>query len=64
MDYFTADGASAFDDLKKLLTEVSDLVGNNQTVQRWQESLKNGKLYLKGDFKVSLILLTQQDKKI
>ena len=57
LDYFAADGASAFDELRKLLTKVSDLVKNDETIRRWQESLKDGKRYLKGDFKVSLTLL-------
>lgn len=64
LDYFSADGASAFDELRKLLDKISHLLGNNETLRRWKESLKDGKLYLKGDFKVSLPLTHRTGSKI
>ena len=45
LDYITSEGAKAFDDLSKLITEETGAV-------ELQEALKTGKLYLKGDFKV------------
>ena len=52
LDYIAADGASAFDELTNLLNQYSFLVPF-ETLERWQGTLKNAKLYLKGDFKVS-----------
>lgn len=59
LDYVAADGASAFDDLVKLLQQHSHLV-TVSTLERWQRTLKNGKLYLKGDFKVKETLSDQK----
>ena len=59
LDYAAADGASAFDDLAKLLQQHSHLV-TASTLERWQRTLKNGKLYLKGDFKVKETLSDQK----
>ena len=52
LDYIAADGASAFDELANLLNQYLYLVPF-ETLERWQGTLKNAKLYLKGDFKVS-----------
>ena len=52
LDYFAADCASAFDDLTALLNQYSHLAPVD-SLERWQEALKNAKLYLKGDFKVT-----------
>lgn len=59
LDYVAADGASAFDDLANLLQQYSHLV-TVATLERWQRTLKNGKLYLKGDFKVNEALSDQK----
>ena len=58
LDYFAADGASAFDDLATLLNQHSHLIPV-ASLERWQGTLKNAKLYLKGDFKVSCKLRTR-----
>ena len=50
LDYFAADGASAFDELIDLLSQILD-IAPVESVRRWQEELKNAKLYLKSDFK-------------
>lgn len=56
LDYFAADaGASAFDKMISLLNQLKGLV-EDTTVGRWQETLKNSKLYLKADFKVRYCL--------
>ena len=52
LDYFAADGASAFDDLTALLNQYSHLAPVD-SLERWHEALKKAKLYLKGDFKVT-----------
>lgn len=59
LDYIAADGASAFDDLANLLQQYLHLV-TVATLERWQRTLKNGKLYLKGDFKVNKALSDQK----
>ena len=51
LDYIAADGASAFDKMIALLNQLKGLV-EDTTLGRWQEMLKNSKLYLKADFKV------------
>lgn len=51
LDYFAADGASAFDKMISLLNQLKGLL-EDTTVGRWQEMLKKSKLYLKADFKV------------
>ena len=45
-----ADDASAFDELIDLLNQILD-IAPVESVRRWQEELKNAKLYLKNDFK-------------
>lgn len=45
LDYNTSEGAKAFDDFSKLITEQAGAV-------ELQEALKTGNLYLKGDFNV------------
>ena len=56
LDYFAADaGASALDKMISLLNQLKGLV-EDTTVGRWQETLKNSKLYLKADFKVRYCL--------
>ena len=55
LDYFAADGASAFDKMIALLNQLKRLV-EDTTLGRWQEMLKNSKLYLKADFKVGYCL--------
>lgn len=52
MDHFAANGASAFDELNTLLNQYSYLT-TVESLERWQGTLKNAKLYLKGDFKVN-----------
>lgn len=52
LDYFSANGASAFDELNTLLNQYSYLT-TVESLERWQGTLKNAKLYLKGDFKVN-----------
>ena len=46
LDYIAADGALAFDELANLLNQYSYLVPF-ETLERWQGTLKNTKLYLR-----------------
>ena len=53
LDYFAAEGAKAFDDLGFIVQEISLLRSDGaEWATMMQDSLKAGKLYLKGDFKV------------
>ena len=59
LDYFAADGARAFVDLKTLVRQLGELgLGKEWEVQH-VELLKAAKLYLMGDFKVSFLLRMQ-----
>ena len=57
LDYFAADRARAFDDLENLVRQLGELGLGKEWEMRHVELLKAGKLYLKGDFKVSKRLL-------
>lgn len=59
LDYVAADGASVFHDLAKFLQQHLHLV-TASTLERWQRTLKNGKFYLKGDFKLKETLSDQK----
>lgn len=50
LDTFAAEGGKAFDDIIDLLTTLTS--ANQRKVADLRESLKTGKLYLKGDYKV------------
>ena len=56
LDYFAAEGARAFDNLISLVRQVSLLGPGHDWEKRVIEGLKTQKLYLKGDFKVSVTL--------
>ena len=52
LDYFAAEGAKAFDDLVAIVEKL----GERQWVLRCQQALKEGKQYLKTDYKVSIVV--------
>lgn len=53
LDYFAAEGARAFDDLGSIVQEIAFLRSDGADwATMMQDSLKAGKLYLKGDYKV------------
>ena len=56
LDYFAAEGARGFEDLSEVLGKTLSLGASEDEVANLQESLKAGKQYLKGDFKVLLFL--------
>ena len=56
LDYFAAEGARAFDNLISLMRQVSLLGPGHDWEKRVIKDLKTQKLYLKGDFKVSVTL--------
>lgn len=53
LDYIAAEGARAFDDLGSIVKDISlSRANDSDWGTRIQDSLKAGKLYLKGDYKV------------
>ena len=56
LDYFVSDGSKAFDDLHELINKLADCGLEMSTIQNLQMKLKEGKNYLKIDFKVSVHL--------
>ena len=52
LDYFASDGSKAFEDLTQMTKSVSALGPGQEWEKSIQESLKAGKMYLKGDYKV------------
>ena len=52
LDNYLADGAKAFDDLSSVVDRLSEVGLEKNTLVRLKESLKDGKQYLKGDYKV------------
>ena len=58
LDYFVAEGAQAFDNLVRMVHQMSENVaGGKEWEKRMTEHLKASKLYLKGDFKVMILPL-------
>ena len=55
LDNFAAEGGQAFEDLSALLERMLSFGANEREVSKLRETLKAGKLYLKGDFKVSAL---------
>ena len=51
LDYFAAEGAKAFNDLLQLVART----GDRQWVVRCEQALKEGKQYLKTDYKVDIL---------
>ena len=43
LDYFTADGAKAFDDLLSIAEKIGDHIQDRQWVKRCEQALKEGK---------------------
>ena len=53
LDYFTAQGAKAFEDLEGVAEEIGEKCGKGSLwVKEKKEQLKSAKRYLKGDYKV------------
>lgn len=52
LDYFAAEGARGFEDLSDVLGKTLALGASEDEVANLQESLRAGKQYLKGDYKV------------
>ena len=53
LDYFTAQGAEAFEDLEGVVEEIGEKCGKGSFwVKEKKEQLKSAKRYLKGDYKV------------
>lgn len=55
LDYFSADGAKAYDDLEEIVQKLGDEHGASLTWEKHQsEKLKQSKRYLETDYKVSM----------
>ena len=58
LDYFTAQGTQAFDDLESVVDKLGEDCGmSSSSVKEKKEQLKEGKRYLKSDYKVPLLSL-------
>lgn len=55
LDYFSADGTGAFNDLLALVPKLVEYGAERDWGMRTTEALKTAKLYLKGDYKVSTL---------
>jgi len=64
LDYFAAEGTRAFEDLESLVRQLSELGLGKESDAIDNQSLKTAKLYLKGDFKVLVVLLETNLKKL
>ena len=56
LDYFAADGAQAFDTLISVVRQLSEFGADSNWEATTIDSLKTAKMYLKGDYKVKVIL--------
>ena len=57
LDYFSAGGAKAFDDIQAIIEKLGDTYGKELSWEKEQiNKLKLAKLYLKGDYKVGTSL--------
>ena len=56
LDYFAAEGTRAFEDVESLVRQLSELGLGKESDAIDTQSLKTSKLYLKGDFKVLVVL--------
>ena len=56
LDYFAADGAQAFDTLISVVRQLSEFGADSNWKATTIDSLKTAKMYLKGDYKVKVIL--------
>ena len=55
LDYIAAEGAKSFDDLHSILDRLGECGLGREVVSQFQKSLKEGKQYLKSDYKVHVI---------
>lgn len=52
LDYLSADGAKAFDDLSEVVSKLENMGRNSDWVHQCEKSLKEAKQYIKTDYKV------------
>ena len=58
LDYFTVQGTQAFDDLESVVDKLGEDCGMSSAwVEEKKDQLKEGKRYLKSDYKVALLSL-------
>ena len=56
LDYIAADGAKGFEDLCVVVENLKEKGLDRETAKGWEVSLKEGKQYLKADYKVTLTI--------
>ncbi|KAK3711284.1 hypothetical protein QZH41_015004, partial [Actinostola sp. cb2023] len=54
LDYIAADGAKGFEDLCEMIGRLEERGLDSETVKIWKRTLKEGKQYLKSDYKLKL----------
>ena len=54
LDYIASDGAKGFEDLCRIVETLKESGLDRETAKRWEMCLKEGKQYLKADYKVQL----------
>jgi hypothetical protein len=52
LDYFSADGAKAFDDLINVVSNLENFGCDKKWIDQCEKSLKDAKQYIKADYKV------------
>lgn len=57
LDYIAADGAKGFEDLCVIVESLKEKGLDRETAKGWEVSLKEGKQYLKADYKVTSTIL-------
>lgn len=57
LDYIAADGAKGFEDLCVIVESLKEKGLDRETAKGWEMSLKEGKQYLKADYKVTSTIL-------
>ncbi len=56
LDYYHAEGAKAFDDIRKIVTQIEPVRGR-EWATKCEKALQEGKQYIKSDFKVNYIII-------
>jgi hypothetical protein len=56
LDYYHAEDAKAFDDLRKIVMQIEPVHGREWAI-KCEKALQEGKQYIKSDFKVNYIII-------
>ena len=61
IDYIASDGAKGFEDLCRMVETLKERGLDRETAKRWEMCLKEGKQYLKADYKVQLTVYNSDE---